>query len=76
VKRKPRAAPYIRRARQRFLAGTWHRTPADAVNAGFSTLERWTEILNEERERERLSARGLAPEQVNPRTASSVNDED
>jgi hypothetical protein len=64
MKRKPRAAPYIRRARQRFLEGTWHRTPVDAVRAGFSTLERWTEILNEERERERALARGVTPTTV------------
>ncbi|NJK46342.1 MAG: hypothetical protein HC933_20730 [Pleurocapsa sp. SU_196_0] len=58
MKRKPRAAPYIRRARQRFLEGTWHRTPADAVRAGFRSLEDWADILNEERGRERTLARG------------------
>jgi hypothetical protein len=43
---------YMKRATQRFLAGTRHRSPVDAVDAGVRSLIDWAELLAEERERE------------------------
>ena len=41
---------YMRRATQRFLAGTKHRSPVEAVEAGVRSLTDWAEMLAEERE--------------------------
>ena len=43
---------YLKRASQRFLAGTKFRSPVAAVEAGVRTLEAWAETLAEEREAE------------------------
>ena len=43
---------YLKRARQRFLAGTRFKVPAQAVEEGRRSLMEWTEILEEEREAE------------------------
>jgi hypothetical protein len=47
-----RRLSYFKRASRRFLQGTRHRTPAEAVEAGSRTLEQWVNILSEERELE------------------------
>jgi hypothetical protein len=47
-----RRLSYYKRASRRFLQGTRHRTPADAVDAGTRTLEHWVTLLSEERELE------------------------
>jgi hypothetical protein len=41
---------YMRRATQRFLAGTKYRSPVEAVEAGVRSLTDWAEMLAEERE--------------------------
>ena len=41
---------YMKRATQRFLAGTKHRSPVEAVEAGVRSLTDWAEMLAEERE--------------------------
>jgi hypothetical protein len=45
-----RPTSYLRRASKRFLEGTRFRSPFEAVEAGVDTLERWVEVLAEERE--------------------------
>jgi hypothetical protein len=45
-----RRLSYYKRASRRFLQGTRHRTPAEAVEAGTRTLEQWVGLLSEERE--------------------------
>jgi hypothetical protein len=47
-----RRLSYFKRASRRFLQGTRHRTPAEAVEAGTRTLEQWVTVLSEERELE------------------------
>jgi hypothetical protein len=47
-----RRLSYFKRASRRFLQGTRHRTPAEAVEAGTRTLEQWVSLLSEERELE------------------------
>jgi hypothetical protein len=47
-----RRLSYYKRASRRFLQGTRHRTPAEAVEAGTRTLEQWVTLLSEERELE------------------------
>lgn len=47
-----RRLSYFKRASRRFLTGTRHRTPAEAVEAGARTLEQWVNTLSEERELE------------------------
>jgi hypothetical protein len=47
-----RRLSYYKRASRRFLQGTRHRTPAEAVEAGSRTLEEWVTLLSEERELE------------------------
>ena len=47
-----RRLSYFKRASRRFLTGTRHRTPAEAVEAGSRTLEQWVNVLSEERELE------------------------
>jgi hypothetical protein len=47
-----RRLSYFKRASRRFLHGTRHRTPAEAVEAGTRTLEQWVNVLSEERELE------------------------
>jgi hypothetical protein len=47
-----RRLSYFKRASRRFLTGTRHRTPAEAVEAGTRTLEQWVNLLSEERELE------------------------
>ncbi len=47
-----RRLSYYKRASRRFLQGTRHRTPAEAVEAGSRTLEQWVTLLSEERELE------------------------
>ena len=47
-----RRLSYYKRASRRFLQGTRHRTPAEAVEAGTRSLEQWVNILSEERELE------------------------
>ena len=47
-----RRLSYFKRASRRFLTGTRHRTPAEAVEAGARTLEQWVYVLSEERELE------------------------
>jgi hypothetical protein len=47
-----RRLSYFKRASRRFLQGTRHRTPAEAVAAGTRTLEQWVSLLSEERELE------------------------
>jgi hypothetical protein len=47
-----RRLSYYKRASRRFLQGTRHRTPAEAVEAGARTLEQWVTLLSEERELE------------------------
>jgi hypothetical protein len=42
----------MKRATQRFLEGTKHRSPVEAVEAGLRTLGQWADILAEERELE------------------------
>jgi hypothetical protein len=49
-----RRLSYFKRASRRFLQGTRHRTPAEAVEAGTRTLEQWVTLLSEERELEAL----------------------
>ncbi len=55
-----RRQSYLRRATRRFLEGTRHRVPVEAVAAGIRTLETWASILDEEREIERASIQALA----------------
>ena len=43
---------YMKRASQRFLAGTKFRSPVEAVEAGARSLAEWAELLAEEREAE------------------------
>jgi hypothetical protein len=43
---------YMKRAAKRFLAGTSFRIPAEVVEAGLKSLEEWSDVLNEERERD------------------------
>jgi hypothetical protein len=50
---------YLRRATRRFLEGTRHRVPVEAVAAGIRTLEAWASILEEEREIERIKLQAL-----------------
>jgi hypothetical protein len=45
-----RSVSYLKRASKRFLEGTRFRSPFEAVDAGMDTLERWVEVLAEERE--------------------------
>jgi hypothetical protein len=47
-----RRLSYFKRASRRFLNGTRHRTPAEAVEAGTRSLEQWVNLLSEERELE------------------------
>ena len=47
-----RRLSYFKRASRRFLTGTRHHTPAEAVEAGARTLEQWVNTLSEERELE------------------------
>jgi hypothetical protein len=47
-----RRLSYLKRASRRFLNGTAHRTPFDAVEAGSRTLEQWVNLLSDERELE------------------------
>jgi hypothetical protein len=47
-----RRLSYYKRASRRFLQGTRHSTPAEAVEAGSRTLEQWVTLLSEERELE------------------------
>jgi hypothetical protein len=47
-----RRLSYYKRTSRRFLQGTRHRTPAEAVEAGSRTLEQWVTLLSEERELE------------------------
>jgi hypothetical protein len=47
-----RRLSYYKRASRRFLQGTRHRTPAEAVEAGTRSLEQWVTLLSEERELE------------------------
>ncbi len=54
---RKKSPEYLRRAKQRFLEGLWYRTPIEAVEAGKRTLEQWADILSEERELERRTAR-------------------
>ena len=42
----------MKRASQRFLAGTKFRSPVEAVEAGARNLAEWAELLAEEREAE------------------------
>ena len=48
---------YMKRAAQRFLEGTRHRSPVEAVEAGVRTMGEWAEILAEEREAEAVAGR-------------------
>jgi hypothetical protein len=45
-----RSVSYLKRASKRFLEGTRFRSPFEAVDAGVHSLERWVEVLAEERE--------------------------
>ena len=58
---------YMRRATQRFLAGTKHRSPVEAVEAGVRSLTDWAQMLAEEREFESEANRD-----TNKRTRSSM----
>jgi hypothetical protein len=55
-----RRQSYLRRAKRRFLDGTRHRIPVEAVTAGVRTLEAWATILDEEREIERTRLQALS----------------
>jgi hypothetical protein len=48
---------YLTRATRRFLDGTRHSSPVDAVLAGVRTLDEWALILQEERELEGADSR-------------------
>jgi hypothetical protein len=45
-----RRTSYMKRAANRFLAGTRIKTPFEAVEAGICRLEDWARLLSEERE--------------------------
>ena len=47
-----RKVNYMKRAAKRFLEGTNCRIPVEAVEQGIKSLTEWSDILNEERERQ------------------------
>jgi hypothetical protein len=52
MKSFPEKYQYLRRAQKRFLAGTNCTTPELAVSLGQRTIEQWTDIVQEELERD------------------------
>jgi hypothetical protein len=58
---------YVRRAKRRFLEGLWHRTPVEAVLAGKRTLEEWADVLEVEREQERMLGKAARRGASSPR---------
>lgn len=61
---------YLRRARKRFLVGTKHRTPLEAVTAGTRTIQEWADVLGREREA-MLERQRRANARANKTTAST-----
>jgi hypothetical protein len=61
---------YMRRATQRFLAGTKHRSPVEAVEAGVRSLTDWAEMLAEEREFETEANRDASKRSRNSMVAT------
>jgi hypothetical protein len=61
---------YMRRATQRFLAGTKHRSPVEAVEAGVRSLTDWAEMLAEEREFETEANRDASKRSRNSMVAA------
>ncbi len=63
---------YLKRAHKRFLSGTHFKTPAEAVESGQRSLQDWSRVLLEERERDlqlllsKRSNRGVAQAGQNP----------
>jgi hypothetical protein len=49
-----RTSVYYKRASKKFLAGTKHNTPCEAVESGTKTLLEWSNILEEERHKDLL----------------------
>jgi hypothetical protein len=49
--RNSKKSKYAQHARKRFCKGTGYNAPIDLVLNGLRTLEEWTEVLSEERER-------------------------
>jgi hypothetical protein len=65
VKSQPRGVlvrkqSYLTHATRRFLEGTRHNSPVDAVLAGVRTLDVWVSILDEERELEQTRNQALS----------------
>jgi hypothetical protein len=61
---------YMKRATQRFLAGTKHRSPVEAVEAGVRSLTDWAEMLAEEREFETEANRDASKRSRNAMVAA------
>jgi hypothetical protein len=55
-----RKQSYLTHATRRFLEGTRHNSPIDAVLAGVRTLDVWASILDEERELEQIRNQALS----------------
>ena len=61
---------YMKRATQRFLSGTKHRSPVEAVEAGVRSLTDWAEMLAEEREFETEANRDASKRSRNSMVAA------
>jgi hypothetical protein len=66
-----RRSSYMKRAANRFLAGTRIKSPVEAVEAGLRSLEEWARLLSEEREIENQYLQARQVRRSRPRQTST-----